>query len=466
MTPEARRTVFRSVGYEPNQTQAQIHDDPSLLKLIAGGERAGKSRTGAEELVGNSPFGLLYWIVGPDYRQTRPEFEYARDDLLKLDAIEAISEPRDDESPRWMALRGGLRIVTRSGGDAKKLASEAPDGILMVEAAQHAWENFQKLHNRLAEARKKGRGWMYVSGTFEGSFGWYPDIFTQLQAPNAYGGRSFSLPTWSNTLLFPGGYEDPEIVKLRATNPHDLFMERFGGEPCPPKELVFREFSFPKHVLPIRFGPVETPMRALLPVDGVVTDCWTIPESSELEVWIDPGYAGAYAVLFVAVCGGLVFVVDEVYAVGKVGETVIAEATGKTELFERVRRGVIDVAGRQHNAMESQVELWQRLTRLPLASRAVPIADGIARHRVFLQDPMTLQPRIFHDPRCVGTLSEYGKYRYGEVKELRDERELPIDANNHAMKAIAYGLMNRYGVVDRLSKPQPRNLIRGRRRDA
>jgi hypothetical protein len=203
--------------------------------------------------------------------------------------------------------------------------------------------------------------------------------------------------------------------------------------------------------VPIRFGKTDAPVRD--------ENGWLLPENTELEIWVDPGYAGAYAVLFLAIVGSLVFQVDEVYARGKVGEQVIQETLAKRDLFERVKRGVIDIAGRQHNAMESQVELWQRLANLSLQSEAVPIADGIARHRTFLTDPRTLAPRLYHDPKCVGTIREYGLYRYSESTETRPENELPIDRDNHAMKALAYGLSHKFGFVDRLTKPAPRNLI-------
>jgi hypothetical protein len=451
----ARRVVFDRLGYVPFAEQLAIHEDESALKLIAGGERGAKSWTTGKELIGDSAFLELVWIVGPDYRQAKPEFRYLVEDAIALDAIEHLSDPVDDESPRTLVLHGGIKITTRSGRDPAKLASEAPDEIAMVEAAQQPYENFQKLWNRLAQKRRAGRGKLILSGTFEGSLGWYPEMWTKLQGPNEYGGKSFSLPTWANRALFPGGWDDPQIQLLRATNPEDLFWERFGGVPRPPKELVFREFLHTVHV---------TPMRFVAGIESAFRDDrgWALPDSGELELWVDPGYAGAYAVLFVYVEGGLVWTPDEVYLQGVTGPDVITRVMGKTELFERVRRVIIDVAGRQHNAMESQVELWERTTRLPVFSRPVGIVDGINRHRTFLVDPLTKAPRLFHDPRCRGAIREYGLYRYHEAKELRDENELPIDANNHAMKAIAYGLTHRFGVVDRLSKPTRRNLIRDR----
>jgi hypothetical protein len=229
---------------------------------------------------------------------------------------------------------------------------------------------------------------------------------------------------------------------MAAALPADAFLERFGGIPAANEGIVFPEFRVTTHVVPIRFGDVETPTREL--------EAWIIPQSAPLEVWIDPGYAGAYAVLFVAVVGSQVFVVDEIYAQGKTGEQVISEVQQKRGLWSRVKHGVIDVAAKQHHAMSSQIEVWTKLTGLHLSARPVAIPDGIMRHRTFLVDPLALVSRIFFDPKCSKTIWEHAEgYRYAETKPNRDTRELPIDANNHSCKAIAYGLVARFGYVDR-----------------
>ena len=444
--------AFSSWGYAPNAEQLAIHADPSMVKIVAGGERGGKSFVTGNEVAAHAVADCkLVWIVGPDYEQTHKEFDYALEALTKIGAVVGSSVHRPERSSWSMKLLNGCVIKTRTGEDAIKIASEAPDFEAMTEAAQQSWDNFQKLFNRTAEARAKGLGELFASGTFESSLGWYAEKWTEFQGRNRMGARSFSLPTWSNTAVFPGGRTDPVILEIEAGNPPDLFMERFGGIPTPPRGLVFREFRHTVHVVPIRFGPVDAPRRD--------EEGWVLPESTELEIWADPGYAGAYAVLFVAVVGGLVFLVDEVYAKGKVGQAVIQEALNKRDLFPRVKRGVIDIAGRQHNAMESQVELWQQMTGLSMQSEAVPIADGIARHRTFLTDPTTLAPRLYHDPKCVGTVREYGIYKFSDGTEQRPETELPIDRDNHSMKAIAYGLYHRFGYVERLSKKEPRSLI-------
>lgn len=414
--------IWDRLGYRPSPEQLTAHLDSARVKLIAGGERAGKSYSAAMELINRCdvPHGL-YWIVGPTYELARPEYGYVAAALAEIGAIAG--------RPTWpsrgqcsLRTRWGTEISTRSADDPVTLAGLAPDGILMCEAAQHSYDVWLRLRGRIAEKR----GWLWASGTFEGSRGWYADTFTRWQGDNPEGGRSFSLPSWSNLALYPGGRDDPEIRALEATYPADLFAERFGAVPCVPHTIVFREFAYGLHV-----------------GSGA-----NLAQGLPVHLAIDPGYAGAYAVLAIQVVGEIVHVLDEVYVTGATAYDVIDECK-RRDWWGLVRDGVIDIAGRQHQGLPSHVEIWREAAGVYLHSNRVGIADGIARLRTFLIDPASRDPRILFAPHCRHTFAEFGNYRYPEVVENRPAREEPIDADNHALKALSYWLYARYGAVTR-----------------
>ncbi len=419
-----RRVWWQCSGYDPTAEQLAAHLAPYRSKLVAGGERGGKSRSAGEELfiwvALSDPSDELYWIVGPDYEQTHAEFLVLLDALAKTPLLntKSVSQPKQGA---WSLSTTpfDIEVMTRTSAEVQTIAGRAPAGILMVEAAQQTQLAYLRCRGRVAEKR----GPLWISGTFEGSFGWYPELWQRWQAVNLDGGRSFSLPTWSNLAIFPGGRQDSEILSLEGTFTEDQFLERYGATPCPPKTLVFKEFQHLTHVKPC-------PYDAERPV----------------QLWVDPGYAGAYAVLAVQRKDWEVWVIDEVYERGVVVQDMITRAKAR-EWWSKVNRIVMDVAGTQHQGMESHSEAWHRITGLPVYPQGVGIADGIMRVRTFLMDPETKKPRLFHDPKCKGTLSEYGLYRYNEVKENRPEREEPVDANNHSCKALAYGLVNMFGLV-------------------
>jgi len=443
---EEKQVFWKAWGYEPTELQLQVHTARNRVRQVAGGERGGKSKVGAEELapeVAAAEPGSEFWIVGPDYFQARAEFFYVLADLQAIDAVLDISVPK--EGSCQLTTRAGTKVITRTGEDAVKLASFAPKGILMVEAAQQEEENFIKLMNRTAEAR----GWLLLTGTFESSLGWYAERYEEFQGPNSFDAVSMSLPTWSNLVVFPGGWDDPEIRRLRATNEPEYFMERFGGIPCPPRGVVFKEFRNKLHVKRIQFGQVEAPTFS----EDVG---WTLPEETLVQLAIDPGYAGAYAVLFVATDHKRAFVVDEVYAKGQVAEQVILETMHKGDLYQRVRAGqeklgiggVMDIAGKQHAGMASHDEIWRRMAGIVTMANVVPIVDGIHRYHTFLKDPMLEQPRIWWDPKCKSSIKEHQLYRYRDESPNRPMNENPIDKDNHSMKAISYWLVNQFGFVD------------------
>lgn len=437
------RQLFAIVDYDPTEAQWPFHLDTSRVRLVGGGERGGKSMSTAMDGWARSHLTMdgqpgKYWITGPDYLQPRKEFDYIREAYEKLGRkIERLSMPVSIASPWYLELDDGTTWETKTSSDVRKLASEAPDGIMMAEAAQQTNEVFLKLRGRVAERR----GWLILSGTFEEGLPWYGQYFRQWQAPNLMDAKSFSLPSWSNRVLYPGGRDDPEIKALEATYPHDLFMERFGAVPMRPVGLVFKEFEYSTHV------SAEVTYDNSLPV----------------YLAIDPGYTGAYAVLALQVAGSHIHVVDEVYMrYGTVSEviaeckerpwwgSVLTRSSGKTG-------GVIDIAGAQHHGMPSHVEVWSGQADIALKFQPVSIEDGIMVVRSALKNIHTGLPTLFFAPHLskeldfedhpTGILGEFEHYRYPTRSHNQNTTDKPIDKYNHALKALGYWLYDHAGPV-------------------
>jgi hypothetical protein len=329
--------------------------------------------------------------------------------------------------------------VTKTSDDVRKLAGTAPDGVLMVEAAQQTWETWLKLRGRVAEKR----GFTLCSGTLEAGADWYPSLWQRWSAQNSDGGSAHSLPTWANKHIFPLGRQDPELLAIEATLPADLFLERYGAIPCPPAGLVFREFSYEQHVREIAW---RTVVKAAGVITGHHKDALAAGHDWPIEIAVDPGYAHAYAVLAFTWLNDQVYCFDEVYETGLVAEEVIARCKERW-WWKRVTGGVIDIAGQQHPGAKSQVEIWRHTAGLHLRVNRVGIVEGILRTRTFFLDPATKQPRLFIAPKCKGLLGELAKYRYHKSAENRPVSELPIDRDNDACKALAYWLYDRFGPV-------------------
>jgi len=396
---------------------------------VAGGERAGKSDTGAKKLLTRLTEGKLFWLVAADYGRTRAEYDYICDGLDKLHFPYTATRQVD---PGEIITLDNIRIITKSAKDPRRLAMEAPNGILACEASQLTYEDFLRLRGRVAEKR----GWLHLSGTFESSLGWYPEHFLRWQLPNADDARSYSLPSWTNTEIYPGGRSDPEILALEAACSPDWFLERYGGIPTPPKGRVFSEFQLTLHT-------------------GVGKE-FEFDPSLDVYIFVDPGFASAYAILATQKRGEHLYIVDEIYEKGFVTSDMIA-ITKQKPWFNKIVGGAIDIAALQHQAQPAVAEVWQKEARVHLRSQKVKIQDGIeATKRLLVINPITNSPLLHINVKCKGLISEMGGcaspldgqtkvYTWRMDREGNVVGDVPDDKNNHACKALAYGIVDLFG---------------------
>ena len=428
-TPKLRDYLYDKVGFTPTDEQVAILESPYRFNLVAGGEQAGKSMVASKYLLGRfmeTEEPGLYWLVAADYERTRAEFEYLVQDFATLGILKQASKRVD---PGYIVLADGTRIETKSAKDPRTLAMRAPHGILGCEASQLDMETFFRLRGRCAPKR----GWMFLAGTFEGSLGWYPQMYTAWAAGADPEAKAYSLPSWTNKYLYPGGREDPEIQRLKEVASDDFYMERIEGKPSPPKGLVFSEFRPDAHVVDVEYVP-DVPVH----------------------LWMDPGYAGGYAVEVIQVQGEQIQVIDEIYEVGLVTDEIIDIAKSRP-WWPDVKFGVIDIAGNQHQAMAAPAEVWLEQAGLYLSSQKVKINEGTERLKGWLKiDPRTHAPRIVFSPKCIGIMSEFGTapnpfdgqtraYRWKTDREGNIVGDTPEDKYNHGVKAIIYGLIDRFG---------------------
>lgn len=436
--------------------QQEIEDwwqsSESRFCLILGGERSGKSRTASRLAIKTMNINQAgeYWIVGPDYQQARPEFMYIYNALNEgLEGIsfvkpESVSMPVSIASPWSFETIWGQTFRTRSAADIQKLASFSVSGVLMVEAAQQVYEAYLKLMGRVQETA----GFLILSGTLEKGLPWYGDLYTRWLGANHLGARSFSLPTWSNTVIFPGGREDKGIKELESEYPTDLFMERYGAVPSRKLGLVVPEFDYTKHVRRLE-----------------------VDKSAPVELAIDPGQH-TYAVLFVQYDGPVCHVLDAVYTHGEIAQNVIPKVVANP-LFQYVdlaHAGVIDNAGKQHQANKSQIELWQEIAHVSLRAHYWKLEDSIQSVRFRLLDtniwhkPLVLFNNHFGnrkspDGLALDILAEFELWVWPDREPTRNVAKTPVDRNNDAIKALAYSLLDRYGI-----HTEPKKIKRSTRR--
>ena len=420
--------------------QKQIVYCPKRKILVTGGERAGKSFTSALYAVPRIPYGRLFWFVGPDYEDAQAEFRYCIEMLGDLGAIRTQRDVSMPKLGKWQAsLKSGQFLETKSSLEVEKISSKAPDGIVMCEAGRQKYAAYLRCVGRTAEKR----GWLFMCGTLEQSESWYGEYWEDWQSSlNADGGISFSIPTWDNYFVFPGGRQDPEIEALYQAyrKVPGMFEERCAAIPVAPTGLVFRE---PKR-------SIHVSNKAVLNKDYPV------------YLAVDPSGGGApYAVLacqfLPCVCADkhpkdrmeLCNIIDEVYETGKTGEQVM-DLCRRKAWWSSVKGGAIDV-----EAPDEQ-KRWLSICKVNLRSERIPQLAGIRREKSFLyykQEAVTGgfvdYPHLQVNPDCEGLLYEWRHYKRTDPSDANlIPREIPpSNQPNHSVKALWYLLISRFGYV-------------------
>ena len=427
------------MDYEPNPTQSPIVDtfiNGGRFILVSGGERSGKSYTGAATVGLDMGPRLdaegeidkserLYWIVADGYRSCRPEFRYIHDALMRIGGVRDSSMPKDDNSPWSLSTPWGVRLETRTSSDAAKLASFTVHGALMAEANAQEEEAFRKLRGRISETR----GWLMLIGTLEESTPWYVDLMLSWRGENTLGGHSFSLPTWSNTAVYPLGENDPEIILLRNTLPEDYFAFRYAAKPMKSTKLVIPEFDRKLHVRSLSVDPD-------LPV----------------ELAIDPG-THSFAIGFCQVLGDRTNVLGAIYEKNAIVQDLIPKIRNHP-LWKYVNpsnAGVIDVAGKQRHANKSVVQIFMEDGIILRSKKHFLKASVNALRNRLRVSPVTGVSNIYFDTAirsgytvsgkkviATGPLTEFDLWKNNDLGE-------PDKLNCDFTKALAYFILDHFG---------------------
>ena len=442
-----RQAYYSALSYHPvSQSALRAHQSAAHRVLAAGGEDGGKSYFTAYELGPNvlAPQEMtadgrllrtrLFVIAGPTYGEPRKEFEYLRNQMEDIGALDYSEMPKEGQ---WrMQVRAGNyanSVETRSLENPEAIRAYKPDGIAIVEAGKV---------ERQAVHRLIGRGsaydaFMVISGSFESSHQWYHDWYRLGQVPgNGMRLESFSLPTWENAANYPLGRQDPKILEMERIYPPDYFLERCAAIPVPPAGLV---------------------LKGLDPQVHIQADLVADIERGPVYLWVDPGYGGAYAVEAFQVQGGRAYGVDELYEAGRTTEEMVSLCKQREWWPWVSSRGTIDFAARQHQASESVIEQWRHFARVslyPPVERPVRVYEAVERLNTSLH-----QGQLVCSPKMTGFLKEANigdgpipgmrpwRFRTGADGTVIDRDS--TEGFNHASMAIAYGLIDHFGFAPR-----------------
>ena len=476
-----RDDIWELLHYVPTLAQREILDCCRRQILVLGGYRGGKSRTMSMMAVlltiqfiakfGSRVGGQVAWIVAADYERTRAVWNHPDGslavDFQKLGMLKFVSASLDPGTMQVFVpgAKDPFIIRTKSANDESSLGMESPVWIIVEEAAHTTKDVYDRLFSRTSEARKRWGapfGVLLMSGTSEGSEGWYPAQWEAWQSPaiqEREDAESFSLSSASNTYIYPGGEDDPEIKFLEATLSERVFNERHRGIPTRPLGLVHPAFDKVIHIQACEYMP-------------------------ELPLWlgIDPGYSGMpsnYAIAVWQYQGGQWRCIDEIW-MNKFKNPNFTHADVIKECMARpwwssVRRNKatawIDVSAERHSdANIPAVTMWRKISGLTVLSKKVGLKSGIDRFDTMLSiNPYSEKPNAVLSPRCELGISELGggpnpqngqrlTYKWPTKSDGTVTGAKPDDRHNDFVKASTYLFMNLLGPVGQA--PRGRKTVR------
>lgn len=448
-TPLGTRAVQRFTEW------LDVMYSPDPIVLAVAGEGSGKSLHAGMWLSAgqlfDSQFGnFLYWVVGADFEDARKDFDYYVTVQEQLDNIDTLSRPAARDQQCYLRTKTGHETYTISSYDVTKVARDEPMRIVGAEVSRWEQETFERCEGRLIRNYPRARG--FFSGSPETSLGWLPDVSKFAVGPNERGIRSFTIPSWCNLAKYPGGRNDPAILRVEAGRSPQKFAERFGAAFVPPKGMVCHNFRTNLHVdTQLKYDPA-------LPV----------------YIGIDPGGI-VYAVLFVQFTPeGEIHILDQIY-VHRWPHAAVINEYHANDLSAVVAGGAIDVASKQpQNAMPVCYEEWYKDTGLDLWAEKHAVDDSVERlYWALSTNPNTGRPRLRIHPQCTGLIAEMGGgpspvpdggpwMRYESVHGIG----APKRENDHACKALAYLLLGPYAYMESETREYRHETVSYLTRDA
>jgi len=450
--PDENGLVFRKdkyfelTDYTPHRGQQVIHYDNTRHRVVCNGRRWGKTMLGAKEVEGlafvrnwrGEP--MRGWIIGPEYSDCEKEFRIVHDTFKKL-GIDQVSSKflnNVENGNMHIKTKWGFDIECRSARHPESLVGEGLDFVLLVEAGRHRRRMFG---DYVRPALSDKRGMSIMSGVPEDAseqslLYW---AYHRGQDISKTQWKSWRMPSWTNTIVFPGGRTDPEILEAQDDLTEDEFKRQYGGYFVQRQGRVMKEWDDDEHIKDLTYNP-DWPLFAA--VDFGYTNDWVW-----LWIQLDP-------------LDNIVYVIGEHRFRLRDTEDIAKNEFLDHPLTQKLVSIYVDPAS------PDDASILRRHLKIPTRNNT----GGEIKHRIrLMQSALKIRPEslpdghpdkrpgLFVDRSCTMLIWEMREgYRWPErSSEVRNASELPLDKDNHGVEALGRffkGHMERYSEERRHSR--------------
>ena len=433
----------------PERPQRAFHASPAMIRIVAGGNQAGKSFSVAQEirmwLTGDHPYqevprAAKIYLISSSYRTIQEGVWRHLKDCIPGWRIEAKGPniPGGWQIPTWVRMREGAQIDFISGEgreDARKKIQAAALHLFVIdeEVDELLWKECQ-----VRLLRHGGR--VVIAATFVRSEPWILDLEDRAEA----GDKDIDIFRSSTYRARDCGHVDAKVVQfLESSYSEEERQVRLLGRTRRSEGLVYPTFG-----------------------KSHICEPFEVPRSWTRYCAIDPGFRTC-AVIWAAVSPSNHYVVyREMYYHGKD--------------FDEVLRGVLVAEGYEQNALDTSLWIFRegktedlahrwidpsafshhttgalgwgvllaqtshrlgvgtRLTAAPARNDVVPGIEAIRRD---LMEGIGGTPRLRIFSSCSNLIRELRNYRWKQSSggpRTQDPKDAPVKKDDHGADCLRY----------------------------
>lgn len=372
--------------------------------------------------------GILAWLIneaatvpGARILIARKFQEHAVTTVFNLSLKQMLANVRGfhrHETSHEYRVGNGSVIRIAGLDDAERVDKILGDEYLHIfinEATQITWDTYGKLTSRLSQNIPGGRfRKLLLDCNPKGPRHWLYQAGIRRIVP----GSSDPLPDaqqWARMHWTP--YDNPFLPAdtLRTLEALTGVQRRrlLKGEWCDNEGAVYEEFDEDVHIIR---GPMPAGSKAWSKMRG-----------------FDFGYTNPFCCLRGAIDGdGRLYIYRERYKsqviVHEHARAIKAEDQGEAFIWSTADHDAEDRATLHANGI------------LTVAAKK-DIRSGISAVKARLRKAGDGRPRLFIHESCINTITEFSEYSWPAGQDGKSAKEVPVDANNHAMDTVRYMVM-------------------------
>jgi len=415
--------------YEPASWQAEaFHKSDKHIKALFGGDRSGKTGTGAYEIVKlmrRFP-GELFWTAAQTQDMIPAVWEWHQKFLAPEEIAHISWFNREKNIPSFLRLHNGSRMEYKSySSGAGVFAAKRVKAIHLDEDPKRITTQGEKIFNDCLSRIIDSKGYILITATPILGKNW---MWTRVRKGNQEN-RADHLPdsdieSWLVSLQDNKFIDQEDKDKAKGRMTKDEIDRRFYGMFTTLSGAVFKEFNEDIHCL--REEPqIDAGWRRIRA--------------------IDLGYENPFCCLWIAQDeDGRLWVYDEYYN----AQTLIKDHAANIEEITRSHDFTVLVNMQNNRPIEISISDHERQTRAELDAAGIYTSPaekdvdlGIQVVNRFLMIKGDGRPSLFISPRCHNLRRQMGNYHYKFVKDGLENKEVIDKVDDHAVDPLRYGSM-------------------------